>query len=205
MQVLVSEETDARRNLALERELLREVEAGFRPETLRLWVNDPCLVRGRNRARTSGWYDEGAARALGVPVLTRESGGGCVYHDRGNLNWSIYLPRAQGFVGASPLFRRAAALIVEALGALGVEAAFAAPNRIDVGGRKVSGLAARAVLGASLVHGTLLVSTDLGRLNALCIPPPGCPPVANLRDFAPRLTVEEVVGSVVAAVGRFWR
>jgi lipoate-protein ligase A len=200
MEILVTQDTDADRNLALEHELLDEVERGARPPTVRLWVNDPCLVRGPNRARGNGWYREEVARELGVRVLTRTTGGGCVYHDDGNLNWSFYLRRAEGYVGAARLFRPCSETIVAALRTLGIAAEFAAPNRIDAAGRKISGLAARASLGASLVHGTLLVATDLERLNALCIPPPGCPPVVNLRDFDPELTVEKVVGSIAAAV-----
>jgi lipoate-protein ligase A len=75
---------------------------------------------------------------------------------------------------------------------LGIDAAFAAPNRIDAAGRKVSGIAARASLEAVLVHGTLLVTSDIQRLNALCIYPPGCPRVVNLADLRPGLEVADV-------------
>jgi lipoate---protein ligase len=198
--VLISERTDPRANLALERELLREVDLGLRPQTVRLWIDDECSVRGPHRSRCSGWYREQRARELGIPVYTRSTGGGCVYHDVGNLNWSFYLRRAEGYVGYPRLYRSCAAFITEALGALGLGASFAALNRIDISGRKVSGLAARAVQHATLVHGTLLVSTDLERLEELCIPPPGCPPVARLCDFDSRLTVARVIESLLAAL-----
>lgn len=201
LDVLVTEPTDPERNLALEDELLAEVEAGLRRDTLRLWVNDECLVRGPHRSRRSGWHRPEAARRLGVPVLTRSTGGGSVYHDRGNLNWSFYLQRTVGYVGAGPWFRACAALIIDALAVLDLGGSFVPPNRIDVDGRKISGLASRASLGAVLVHGTLLVSTDLERLNALCIPPPGCPPVALLRHFRPGLTVPDVARAIRSAVG----
>ena len=200
MDILLAEGTDPERNLALEDELLREVELGARPATFRLWVNEPCLVRGPNRARTNGWYHEDRARERGVRVLTRTSGGGCVYHDHGNLNWSFYLPRVEGWVGAARLFRPCAGLVVDALRALGVAAEFAPPNRIDAAGWKISGLAARATQGASLVHGTLLVATDLELLNALCIPPPGCPPVANLAELRPGLTLAGIARALATLV-----
>jgi lipoate-protein ligase A len=199
-EILVSEGTDPATNLALERELLREVDAGSRPETVRLWVNDACLVNGPNRSRTSGSYHEEQARRLGIPLHIRSTGGGCVYQDHGNLNWSFYLRRAEGYVGYPKLFRWCSAFVIEALRALGIAALFAEPNRIDVSGRKISGLAARAVHRAALVHGTLLVSTDLERLDSLCIPPPGCPPVIRICDLDPRVSVGTVIDSIKAAL-----
>jgi lipoate---protein ligase len=199
-ELFVTDGTDPRANLALERELLREVDVGLRPQTVRLWIDDECLVRGPHRSRCSGWYHEQRARELGIPVYTRSTGGGCVYHDVGNVNWSFYLRRAEGYVGYPRLYRWCAAFIIEALEALGLGASFAVPNRIDISGRKVSGLAARALQHATLVHGTLLVSTNLERLEELCIPPPGCPPVVRLCDFDSRLTVARVIESLLAAL-----
>jgi lipoate-protein ligase A len=201
-EILLPDGTEPGPNLALEWQLLREVDAGVRPETLRLWVNDECLVRGPHRTRLSGWFDEPRARELGIPVYTRLTGGGCVYHDRGNLNWSFFLRRSGGFVAYSKLFRECAAWVIEALRRLGVEASFGAHNRIDVVGRKVSGLAGRSLQQATLVHGTLLVSANLKRLESLCIPPQGCPPVARICDFDSRLTLERVIESIVSSVER---
>ncbi len=197
--VLRTPETDPATNLALEDALLLEVEAGTRPDTLRLWVADECLVRGAYRSCRSGWHREAEARALGVPLYARSTGGGTVYFDRGNLNWSFYLRRAEGYVGGERLFRGGAAFIARCLAPLGIAADFAAPNRIDAAGRKISGMASRASFGAVLVHGTLLVTTDLARLDGLCIPPAGCPPVARLCDLAAGLTVEAVAQRIAAA------
>ncbi len=199
-EILVTEITDPATNLALDLRLLREVDARTRPETVRLWVNEECLVRGPHRSRSSGWYYEERARKFNVPIHTRTTGGGCVYHDPGNLNWSFYVRHSDGYVGCARLFRSCAAFVIKALNALGIDASFGAPNRIDVAGRKVSGLAARALRNAALVHGTLLIATDLDRVNALCIPPPGCPPVARICDFDSRLTVTNVIDSILRAL-----
>ena len=199
-ELLVTQSTDPRTNLRLDRKLLRDVDRGLRAPAVRLWINDECLVRGPHRSPTSGWYRKRLARELGVRVHTRPTGGGCVYHDRGNLNWSFYLRRTEGYVGYPKLFRWCADFVVEALRALGLQASFAAPNRIDIAGRKVSGLAARALQHAALVHGTLLVSSNLERVNALCIRPPGCPPVARICDFDPRLTVPQVSDAIAGVL-----
>ena len=71
---------------------------------------------------------------------------------------------------------------------------------IDLAGRKISGLAARAASQATLVHGTLLVSTDLERIEALCILPPGCPRVARSCDFESRLSVAGVMDPIAGAL-----
>lgn len=195
--ILVAESTDPAANLAFEWQLLREVDAGSRPQTVRLWVNDECLVRGPHRNQSFGWYHEERARELGIRVYTRPTGGGCVYHDHGNLNWSFYVRRAQGYVDYLKLFRWCSAYVIEALRALGIAASLEGRNRIDLAGRKVSGLAARALRDAALVHGTLLIATDLARLETLCIPPPGCPPVTRICDFDCRLTVAKVIDSIL--------
>lgn len=161
-------------------------------------MNDECIVRGPHRSRHSGWHREERARQLGIHVYERTSGGGSVYHDLGNLNWSFFLRRTEGFVAPRNLYRSCSGLVVTALRGAGIDATFALPNRIDVAGRKVSGISSRASFGAVLVHGTLLVSTDLDRLNALCIPPPACPPVTRLCDLYPRLTVADVIGTITA-------
>jgi len=198
LDVLVSPETDPEVNLALEETLFQEVEAGLRLETLRLWVNDECLVRARRQSSRCGWHDERRVRELEVRVCIRSTGGGSVYHDRGNLNWSFYLRREESFVAPVHVFRACSETIIQALRPLGIDATFAPPNRIEVTGRKISGMAARATLHALLVHGTLLVSTDLHRLNAICIPPPDTPPVGRLCDVNPKLSVDDVIRSIVA-------
>ena len=199
MNVTVSCTTEPAENLAEDERLLRACGAGEIGDTLRLWVNDECLVRGVRRHERYGWYREEVADEMRVRVFARESAGGCVYQDGGNLNWSFYLRRSDTFAGIKSLFRPCAEAIASALLPLGIRAAFGPPNRIDLAGQKISGLAARAVNRASLVHGTLLVATDLERLNRLCIPPLDCPPVTNLSSERPGLTVPRVVEALTAA------
>lgn len=188
----VDDVRDPAMNIAREEELFRLAEEGRISQLVRLWVNSECLVRGRARSPRHGWYREGLAEEMGVSVIERSSGGGVVFHDAGNLNWSFYVAGSGAISSPRAIFEGGSTYVVGALAKLGLKAEFAPPNRIDVAGRKVSGMAARVSAKGTLVHGTLLVSADLVKLDRLCVPPPGCPPVSNLADFAPGVDVQVV-------------
>jgi lipoate-protein ligase A len=196
IRVCFDRERDPVENLIREEELFQKVERRDLPELVRFWMNSECLVRGRARSTRYGWYDEFLAGEMGVEVVERSTGGGVVYQDEGNLNWSFFLRNAGSFPSPMTMFSRASSYVVRALGKLGVEARFASPNRIDVSDRKVCGMAARSTSLALLVHGTLLLNSNLERLNMLCVPPQGCPPVANVSEWAKGVDAPGVVGAV---------
>jgi len=181
-------------------ELFAKVDSGALPEIARFWVNSQCLVRGEARSAKYGWYHEDVAARMKVPVLTRSTGGGVVYHDEGNLNWSFFLRNSGPFLSPTAAFEIGSKFVVKALGSRGVSAQFSPPNRIDISGRKVSGMAARFTVRTILVHGTLLIDSDLEKLNALCVPPLGCPPVTNLTEWTRTISMSDVVDSVAAAL-----
>ncbi|MDG6910563.1 MAG: hypothetical protein JRN08_09360 [Nitrososphaerota archaeon] len=191
---------DPARNLATEDELFRSVLEGKEGWLVRFWINSPCLIRGKARNPNYGWYREDVAKELGIPVFERASGGGVVYHDEGNLNWSFFQKTSGRMLSPTQMFEDAARHVTLALGGLGVPAAFAPPNRIDASGRKVSGMAARSTPKLRLVHGTLLIDSDLRKLNRLCIPPAGCPPVANISEWSGHVEAAEVARAIVESL-----
>jgi len=196
MLVYFDRTRDPNANLAREQELFHQVETGELPALVRFWVDSECLVRGMAKSANYGWYNELLANSMKVPVIVRSTGGGVVYHDEGNLNWSFFLTGRRAFVSPTKVFDEVSRYVVSALGRLGLQAKFSPPNRIDVEERKVSGMAARSTARALLVHGTLLLNTDLDRLNRLCIPPEGCPPVANLREWLPDIEPPKIIEAV---------
>jgi len=196
-QIFVDKETQPAVNVASEDSIFGRVERRELPDVLRFWKNTECLIRGKARNPKYGWYNEELAETLKVPVVERSTGGGVVYNDLGNLNWSFYTEATGVFLAPETLFQRAAVFVVDALRLGGFDARFSRPNRIDVSGKKVSGMAARSTRRAHLVHGTLLIDTDLQRLNRLCIAPPACPPVSNLREWQPESDEEVLEAAIV--------
>lgn len=156
MKILVSEHHNATRNLALEQELLACSEP-----FLLLYVNEPSVVVGRNQT-IEAEVDCAYCRAHAIEVVRRQSGGGTVYHDAGNLNYAIICDG-----GERPLDRDYTEPVVWALRRMGVDAVAGSRGEITVGGAKISGSASMVHRGRVLFHGTLLFDADLSILNAV--------------------------------------
>ncbi|MEM0075152.1 MAG: hypothetical protein QXP36_07770 [Conexivisphaerales archaeon] len=197
IKVKVSKTHNAQENLEEESRLFLSVEAKTISNALFFWMNDECLVRGQVKSQKYGWYDEQLAQELGIPVYQRTTGGGVVYHDRGNLNWSIIFSTSGKVLSPEKIFSNGSRFVIKALKNLGFQAAFAAPNRIEIDGKKISGMAARSGISSLLVHGTLLIDSNLERLNMLCKPPVGYPPVANLSEWRDDISVDKIIENII--------
>lgn len=151
--ILTLGSTDPFFNLSAEEYLLREKSEDF----FLLWRNEPCIVIGKNQVAADEINpDYVSARSL--PVVRRMTGGGAVYHDAGNLNFSF-------IQNGEPNRAALCGPVIEVLRSLGVEAELSGRNDITVDGRKVSGTAMCSHGGRSLFHGTLLISTDLEAMS----------------------------------------
>lgn len=121
---------------------------------LYLWQNAHTVVIGRNQ---NAWSESRAAllEEDSGHLARRSTGGGAVYHDMGNLNFSIILPRSRFDLGQS--FQ----VILDAVRNLGLDAVRSGRNDILIGDRKFSGNAFRYLRGVALHHGTIMVDTDV--------------------------------------------
>lgn len=138
----------------------------FLDESFFVWQSEPTVIIGRNQdleAEVNLDY----CREHGVRVYRRKSGGGCVYSDKGNIMIS-YISR-RGDVSA--VFDRYLSELTACLNTLGLEAVKSGRNDILIEGKKVSGNAFHMLPDRSIVHGTLLYSTDLDALEAAVNPP----------------------------------
>ncbi len=157
-------EHDPHLNLAVEEYLLHH-KVDDEPILL-FYLNNPSIIIGRNQ----NVFEEinfMAVRRKTLPVLRRLSGGGTVYHDRGNLNYSLLTPN-QKLLNNFEAFTRP---VVEALNGLGLNAELRDRSSIFVGDTKVSGNAQYATTGRMVSHGTLLVDSDLAQLQEAIRPP----------------------------------
>lgn len=142
-------------NLAFEEYVLaHRIEGDY----LILWQNDNTVVIGRNQ-NAEEEIDHAFVKSHGVRVVRRTTGGGAVYHDLGNLNYS-FITDAREAENLS--MERFIQPVVNALRGLGLQAEASGRNDILVEGRKVSGTAQRLLDGRILHHGTLLFDADPG-------------------------------------------
>lgn len=150
---------DASVNLALEEYLIRNI--ALQEEILLFYINSPSIIIGRNQ-NTIEEINVDYVDQHDIRVVRRLSGGGAVYHDLGNLNFSFTAPNTQANFHN---FRKFTQPVIDVLRQMGVPAELSGRNDILVEGRKISGNA-QYVSGPRMIsHGTLLWETDLSRVG----------------------------------------
>lgn len=147
--------TDPTINLAIEEYAVSELDPN---ETyLLFYVNEPSIIIGKNQ-NTIEEINEAYVKENDIHVVRRLSGGGAVYHDFGNLNFSfITTDDGDNFHN----FKKFTDPVVTALQRLGIDAKLSGRNDIQVGERKISGNAQFKTKGRMFSHGTLLLDSHL--------------------------------------------
>lgn len=147
--------------LALEAEMVKTVTE----PTLFTWVVDPTVIYGRHQLREQE-VNEAYCAAHGVRVVQRQSGGGCVYADRGNLMVSFVSPSTH----SQEVFDEFLTLLSGALREMGYEAVTTAHNDVLVGDRKVAGTACYTTPTGTVVHASMLYDICLEALEQAITP-----------------------------------
>jgi lipoate-protein ligase A len=149
-------------NLALEEYALRNF--GESEDYLLFYVNEPSIIIGRNQNTLEEINDE-YVRNNSIHVVRRMSGGGAVYHDLGNLNFSFITKYKQENLNNFLKFNEP---VIRILKEMGVPAEMSGRNDILADGKKISGNAQFSTGKRMFSHGTLLFNSDLGEVaNAL--------------------------------------
>ncbi|HNX13715.1 MAG TPA: lipoate--protein ligase [Oscillospiraceae bacterium] len=162
MKLIINRNTEPAYNLAFEEYFLTYAQG----EYILLWQNRPAVVVGCNQ----NVYREINFTALeqkNIALVRRQTGGGAVYHDLGNINYSFITPYEQGDLST---IRKFCEPIIGYLGTLGVHAEFSGRNDLLADGMKFSGNAQAVRKNRLLHHGTLLFDTDLSVLSAVLSP-----------------------------------
>ncbi len=153
-EILHSESLDPYYNLAYEDYLLRDSK-NFSKKILLIWQSRPSIVMGRFQ---NPWLeiDLEQAKDDGVLICRRQSGGGTVYHDKGNLNFCFVgkLKKEENF-----------AWFIEKMNELNVTISVNERNDLIYNGKKISGSAFKNTKDNSFHHFTFLVQSDLGKLT----------------------------------------
>ncbi len=216
MKSMLIDSTDPTLNLAIEETLLQQAMASDETQddnkgVFLLWQNAPSIIVGRHQ-NTRQEVNEKLVARHSLPVVRRMTGGGAVYHDLGNVNFSFIVPASS--VPASDRgmnFQHFLQPILETLHDFDIPATFSSRNDVTCHGRKISGSAQLRRRNTILHHGTLLVSLDLDMLGAVLT---GAPDkyvskgidsirsrVANLQEFLPaHMTVDTALDALKSAL-----
>ncbi|SKA95543.1 lipoate--protein ligase [Sporosarcina newyorkensis] len=155
--------TDPRINLAIEEYVLKTMDVD-KDSYLLFYINEPSIIIGKNQNTIEEINTEFVDRE-GIHVVRRLSGGGAVYHDQGNLNFS-FITKDDG--DSFRNFKKFTEPVTDALAKMGIKAELLGRNDILIDGRKISGNAQFATGGRMFSHGTLLFDTDMeGVVNSL--------------------------------------
>ncbi|MBO0430940.1 lipoate--protein ligase [Enterococcus sp. DIV0660C] len=158
-----NENHDPRVNLAIEQFLLQEMPLD--EPILLFYINEPSIIIGRNQ-NTIEEINRDYVEEQGIHVVRRLSGGGAVYHDLGNLNFSFIMPDDGNSFRD---FAKVTQPIIQALHELGVTGAeLKGRNDLVIDGMKFSGNAMYATSGRMFAHGTIMFDSDISEVvNAL--------------------------------------
>jgi lipoate---protein ligase len=157
MLCIVNTSTDPYFNLAAEEYLLHN----FNKNCFMLWRNENSIVVGKHQNPLAE-INRDFVREKNIRVARRISGGGTVYHDTGNLNFTFITDGKEGHLVD---FRKHTLPILEALHNLSVNARFKGRNDLAIDDKKISGNAEHVYRKRVLHHGTLLFSSNLDDLN----------------------------------------
>lgn len=209
LKVFLSDSFNPHLNLATEEWIFHNLDPS--QQVLFLWRNEETVVIGRNQ---NPWSECNLAQMKNdnIHLARRTTGGGAVFHDLGNTNFTFLSPRES--------YKRDnnTKIIFDALGTFGITGEASGRNDLTIpfhdGPRKFSGSAYREKKDRAFHHGTLLMHADLSRLGNYLTPNPKKlqakgkesvrARVANLNEVAPEITHDKIVPAIIAAFENFY-
>ena len=206
LKIIQSNDVDPYINIALEEELLNSVSKG--ECILYLWQNKNTVVIGRNQ---NAWVEcrTELLSKEGGNLARRLSGGGAVYHDLGNLNFTFLMPQEEYDL------EKQLRVIQLAISNFGIPVEFSGRNDLLADGRKFSGNAFYHCGGKSYHHGTILVDVDSEKLSRYLSPSDAKlkakgvssvrSRVVNLKELKPDITINAIIDHLVDAFSAIYK
>ncbi len=202
--------TDPYENLAIENQILENLPNNSMH--ILLWVNRPCIVMGRFQNPLLECQIDRMIKD-DILIVRRQSGGGCVYHDLGNLNYSFITNKEFHNKDNNHL------ILINALRSLNINSY--STKRVDLFTehdnlqKKFSGSAFKEKKDTAFHHGTLLINSDLDKLNYYLTPKDLSvtsvsidsvrSKVVNLSDLNSRISIELVVEAIIEEAKKFYK
>ncbi len=149
-------------NIAAEEYILKH----FTEDVLMLWQSEPSVVVGKHQ-NTLAEINHQFIEENKIPVIRRISGGGTVYHDRGNLNYTLITTNEQKDKLID--FKKFTNPVIAFLKTHDITAMFEGKNNLKIDGKKISGNSAHVFKNRVMHHGTILFDSDLQRLDEAII------------------------------------
>ncbi len=173
-RLLIEDNLDVYANLSLD-EAIAKTDLGEKKtlNTVRFWQSRRAVVIGRFQCIHKE-ADLNYCQENDISIARRFTGGGAVYHDVGNLNFSLRLHQSHNYVprGLKELYQVFIGIVTKSLNSLDIPAKFdPIGSCIRINDKKISGTAGWIKQGISFIHGTLLVDADLDMLQR-CLSPP---------------------------------
>ena len=162
MLLIINDSSNAYYNLAAEEYLIDN----FDEDVVMLWRNDNTVVVGKNQNAVEE-IDSRFVEDNGVSVVRRLTGGGAVFHDMGNVNYTIIQTYREGLFSNYEYFTE---MVRDFLQGLGVEAVLSGRNDLLIDGKKFSGNAQCVRNGRMMHHGTLMFSSDVKDISGALTP-----------------------------------
>lgn len=164
MKTIINNSLNPYYNLALEEYVMKNIDID--EDIIILWQNEPTIVVGRNQ-NTIGEINIDYVKNRNIHIVRRTSGGGAVYHDLGNLNYTFI---TKNINLNSNNYEKLTKPIIEAINSFGVEAYFFGRNDILLDNKKISGNAQSFYKNKMFQHGTILFNSDLKEIKKVLRP-----------------------------------
>ncbi|MFP3190642.1 MAG: lipoate--protein ligase family protein [Thermoproteota archaeon] len=199
LRIIIDKEKIVEKNLALEEAILEILNEDKTQNTFRIWINEKSAIASIHE-KIDETINIEFCFEKGIKINRRITGGGTVYHDEGNINWSFFFRRNQKLnFDPVTLYEYFSSFIIQAISTLGFEVRFNKPNWLGIYNRKISGMAGYLKRNALLIHGTLLVNANLVYLRKVCKLHYKYPEVINISDIKP-ISVQTVIEALTNTI-----